>query len=307
MSKRDFLRIMDLSATELEALLVRAQELKRLRSLGAETALLPGKTLILIFEKSSTRTRVSFEVGIQQMGGRAIVLNAHDCQLGRGEPIRDAARVLSRYGDLMMLRTHAHAKVEELARFATVPVINGLSDSHHPCQILADLLTLIEHKGRLRELKIAWFGDGNNVAHSWIEAAGLLGLDLTLAVPAGFEPDTEMVATARSRGGRIQIVRDPEVAALGADVLMTDVWTSMGQEDEAVTRTNVFRPYQLNAALVAQAKPDAVVLHCLPAHRGEEITDEVIEGPQSVVWDEAENRLHVQKALMEFLLQKVAG
>lgn len=302
MAKRDFLRLVDLSRSELEQLLERALQLKK----APETPSLPGKTLIMIFEKSSTRTRVSFEVGMQQLGGRVVNLSAADCQLGRGEPLKDTARVLSRYGDAIMIRTFAHGNVEELAKYATVPVINGLTDSHHPCQILADLMTLVERRGaNLGALKIAWLGDGNNVAHSWIEAAGVLGLHLALAVPKGYEPDENLVAEARRAGGRVEVLRDPAAAAAGADVVMTDVWTSMGQEGEKGERDKVFQPYQLNGALLAKARPEAVVLHCLPAHRGEEITDDVMEGPRSAVFDQAENRLHAQKALLEFLVGAV--
>lgn len=302
MAKRDFLRINDLSRAELERLIERAGQLKRAAAAGRYEPTLAGKTLILIFEKSSTRTRVSFEVGIQQLGGRAVHLSANDCQLGRGEPLKDTARVLSRYADLIMIRTFAHANVEELARYAAVPVINGLTDTHHPCQILADLQTLAERDAGFTQRKIAWVGDGNNVAASWIEAAGVLGLDLHLATPAGYEPDPAVVEEARRRGGRVTVTRDPRAAAQDAWVLMTDVWTSMGQESEKAKRDEVFRPYQVNPELLARAASDAIVLHCLPAHRGEEITDEVIEGPHSAVFDEAENRIHAQKALMEMLL-----
>jgi ornithine carbamoyltransferase len=301
-AKRDFLRICDLSRAEALGVLERAAAMKKER---AFTTSLAGKTLIMIFEKSSTRTRVSFEVGMQQLGGKVVHLSAHDTQLGRGEPLKDTARVLARYGDMLMIRTFAHAKVEEVAKFAGVPVINGLTDDHHPCQVLADLLTLAERRADLTQLKICWLGDGNNVANSWIEAAGLLGLELHLAVPAGYEPAAQILRDAVARGGRVNVTHDPVAAASGADVVMTDVWTSMGQESEKGDRDAVFRPYQLNAAVLARAKRDAVVLHCLPAHRGEEITDEVIEGAQSAVFDQAENRLHVQKALMEFLLGAV--
>jgi ornithine carbamoyltransferase len=305
-AKRDFLRVVDLTRAELNHLLSRAAQLKKEQAAGAAVPSFPGKTLIMIFEKSSTRTRVSFEVGMQQLGGRVVNLSANDCQLGRGEPIKDTARVLSRYGDVIMIRTFAHEKAEELARFASVPVINGLTDSHHPCQILADLLTLVERFGPdLGALKIAWLGDGNNVAHSWIEAAGILGLHLALAVPPGYEPDARLVAEARAAGARLDIGHDPVKAAEGADVVMTDVWTSMGQEGEKSARDSVFQPYQLNAELMGKAKGSAVVLHCLPAHRGEEITEDVIEGPQSAVFDQAENRMHAQKALLEFLLGAV--
>jgi ornithine carbamoyltransferase len=301
--KRDFLRIVDLSTAELQRLLVRADELKRLYAEGRTVTPMAGKSLIMLFEKSSTRTRVSFEIGAQQLGGRAVFLSSADCQIGRGEPIRDTARVLSRYGQILMVRTFAHDNVEEMARYATVPVINGLSDAHHPCQILADLLTVMERREAWADLKYAWLGDGNNVANSWIEAAGRLRLHLSLAVPPGYEPDPTVVTAARAEGARIDIVHDAAAAVDGAGVVMTDVWTSMGQEDEKGARDKVFEPFRLDGALLASAAPDALVLHCLPAHRGEEITDDVMESGQSVVFDQAENRLHAQKALMEFLLQ----
>jgi ornithine carbamoyltransferase len=303
--KRDFLRVIDLSADEIRHLLRRAAELKAEARRGPTAAPLAGKTLIMIFEKSSTRTRVSFEVGARQLGGNAVFLSGADCQIGRGEPLKDTARVLSRYGDMLMVRTFSHDNVEEMARYATVPVINGLTDEHHPCQVLADLLTLVERKPDLQALKIAWLGDGNNVAVSWIEAAGRLGLHLALATPEGYEPPTDIVEAARAEGGRIDVLRDPQAAVSGADVVMTDVWTSMGQEAEKEARDTTFQPYQLNAALLARAGADAVVLHCLPAHRGEEITDEVMESEHAAVFDQAENRLHAQKALMEFLIATV--
>ncbi len=307
MAERHFLRILDLGVDELRGVLARAEELKNLQAAGRPSAAMAGRTLIMIFEKSSTRTRVSFEVGAQQLGGRAVFLSSADCQIGRGEPIKDTARVLSRYGDMLMIRTFGHDKLEELVRYAGVPVINGLSDAHHPCQILADLQTVQEKKGRLEGLKYAWLGDGNNVAHSWIEAAGRLGLHLVLACPEGYDPDAGILAESRALGGRIEVVRDPREASRDADVVMTDVWTSMGQESEKGARDATFHPYQLNAGLLGVAHADAMVLHCLPAHRGEEITDEVIEGAQSAVWDQAENRLHAQKALMEFLLTEWYG
>ena len=302
MAKRDFLRILDFSREELHAVLQRAGEMKRLEKAGESTATLPGKTLVMMFEKSSTRTRVSFEVGIQQLGGRAVFLSAADSQIGRSEPIQDTARVLSRYADLLMIRTFAHETVRSLAEHATVPVINGLCDQHHPCQILADLLTIMERQPDLSGRKLAWLGDGNNMAHSWIEAAGRLGLHLELAVPPGYEPDPAIVEEGRSAGGRIDVHHDPRAATDGADVVMTDVWTSMGQESENEQRLAVFQPFQVNAELLALAKQEAIVLHCLPAHRGEEITEEVMEGRQSAIFDQAENRLHAQKALMEFLI-----
>jgi ornithine carbamoyltransferase len=268
---------------------------------------LAGKTLAMIFTKSSTRTRVSFEVGSTQLGGHALFLSSRDIQLGRGEPIRDTARVLSRYVDGIMIRTFAHADVEELARFAAVPVINGLTDYNHPCQILADLLTVHENLGDLSKRVVAWIGDGNNMAHSWIDAAAVLGLDLTLACPEGYDPDPALVARARERiaasgRGVVKVTRDPVEAARGADVISTDVWASMGQEQEAAARRRAFAGFCVDERMLELASPHAVVLHCLPAHRGEEIAAAVLEGPHSAVWRQAENRLHTQKALLELFL-----
>lgn len=294
MSKRDFLAIPDFSAAELLELFTLAGEMKsgRYRERPLE-----GKTLGMIFTKSSTRTRVSFEVGAFQLGGHALFLSSRDIQLGRGEPIRDTARVLSRYLDGIMIRTFDHADVEELARFASIPVINGLTDLLHPCQILADLLTVREALGGWEGRTIAWIGDGNNMAHSWINAAGVLGFELRLACPEGYDPDPAIVSR-NSALAKISIVRDPREAAAGAHVINTDVWASMGQEAEQRERERAFAGFCVDAALMSLAAPDAIFLHCLPAHRGEEVTEAVIEGPQSRVFDEAENRLHVQKALM---------
>jgi ornithine carbamoyltransferase len=296
--KRDFLAVPDLTKPELIALLDLALRMKR-----GEYPEHPlrGKTLGMIFAKSSTRTRVSFEVGAFQLGGHALFLSSRDIQLGRGEPIRDTARVLSRYVDGIMIRTFEQAEVEELARFATVPVINGLTDLQHPCQILADLLTVREALGSWDGKVIAWVGDGNNMAHSWLDAAGLLGFELRLACPDGYQPSAEIVARNRART-KIVLTTKPAEAARGAHVINTDVWASMGQEAEQDQRAAAFRGYLVDAALMRQADPGAIFLHCLPAHRGEEVSDEVIEGAQSRVWDEAENRLHVQKALMATLM-----
>ncbi|MGD9524227.1 MAG: ornithine carbamoyltransferase [Gemmatimonadales bacterium] len=297
-AKRDFLRIPDLSSEELLDLLEDAREMKA----GINTDRpLTGKTLAMIFAKSSTRTRVSFEVGARQLGGDALFLSSRDIQLGRGEPIRDMARVLSRMVHGIMIRTFAQADVEELARYATVPVINGLTDLRHPCQILADLLTMQEAFGTLEGKVVAWIGDGNNMANSWIEAAGLLGFELRLACPEGYEPDHGIFETNAART-RIVITPDPDEAAAGAHVVTTDVWASMGQESEQELRKVAFSGYVVDDDLMARAAPDAIVLHCLPAHRGEEITESVLEGPQSRVFDEAENRLHAQKALLAFLM-----
>jgi ornithine carbamoyltransferase len=295
---RDFLAIPDFSRAELEHLLDLAERMRT----GAYVAKpLAGKSLAMIFMKSSTRTRVSFEVGAWQLGGHALFLSPRDVQLGRGEPIRDTARVLSRYVDGIMIRTFAHAEVEELAKYATVPVINGLTDLLHPCQILADLQTMKQHLGGWAGKKVAWVGDGNNMANSWINAAYRLGFELTLACPEGYEPDAAILERAR-REARVALVRDPKEAVAGAHVVNTDVWASMGQEEEQKVREKAFAGYQVDDALMARASRDAIFLHCLPAHRGEEVAESVIEGKQSRVWDEAENRLHVQKAIMAVLM-----
>ena len=296
--KRDFLAVTDLSRDELLGLLDLA---RRMKSGQYRERPLAGKTLAMIFTKSSTRTRVSFEVGSTQLGGHALFLSSRDIQLGRGEPIRDTARVLSRYVDGIMIRTFAHADVEELARFATVPVINGLTDYNHPCQILADLLTVQENLGDVSRRVVAWIGDGNNMAHSWIEAAAALGFELRLACPEGYDPDPELLSQASQRT-RITLTRSPQEAARGADVVNTDVWASMGQEAEQELRAAAFRGFIVDQGLMADAAPSAIFLHCLPAHRGEEVTEAVLEGPQSRVWDQAENRLHAQKALMAMLM-----
>jgi len=298
MTKRDFLAVTDLSRDELLGLVDLAV---RMKSGQYRERPLAGQTLAMIFTKSSTRTRVSFEVGSTQLGGHALFLSSHDIQLGRGEPIRDTARVLSRYVDGIMIRTFAHADVEELARFATVPVINGLTDYNHPCQILADLLTVHENLGDLSKQVIAWIGDGNNMAHSWIEAAAVLGFELRLACPEGYDPDPALVAAAGKRT-RIVLTRSPAEAVGGADVVNTDVWASMGQEAEQELRATAFAGFLVDERLMALAAPRAIFLHCLPAHRGEEVSEAVLEGPQSRVWDEAENRLHAQKALMAMLM-----
>ena len=303
MSKRDFLAIPDFSRDELHALFDLAARMKRGEYREKPLA---GKTLGMIFTKSSTRTRVSFEVGAFQLGGHALFLSARDIQLGRGEPIRDTARVLSRYLDGIMIRTFDHADVEELARFASIPVINGLTDLLHPCQILADLLTVREHLGGWEGKAIAWIGDGNNMAHSWINAAGSLGFELRLACPEGYDPDPAILARNRKLAS-ITLTRDPKEAAAGAHVVNTDVWASMGQEEEQAVRETAFRGFLVDDALMARAAPEAIFLHCLPAHRGEEVAESVIEGKQSRVWDEAENRLHVQKALMATLMGGAGG
>lgn len=299
--KRDFLRLWDLSSEEIDFLLKRAPELKSGKD--AQKCPLIGKSIGLLFEKASTRTRVSFEVGIYQLGAQVIYMNPNEIQLGRGETIADTARVLSRYMNAIVIRTFSHERLVEFAANSSIPVINGLSDLHHPCQALADLMTILEKKGRLKGINLAYIGDGNNVSNSLLEAASRMEIDLKIACPKGYEPDPAVLKEARaSAKSEILILRNPGEAAKEADALYTDVWVSMGQEREAREKKKKFRKYQLNSKILSYAKKDAIVLHCLPAHRGEEITDEVIDGPQSAVFDQAENRLHTQKALLEFLL-----
>jgi ornithine carbamoyltransferase len=301
---RDFLTVNDFTPHELEEILHFAGELKKAHREGKDHRLLKGKTLGMIFQKSSTRTRVSFEVGMYQLGGNALFLSASDLQMGRGEPVKDTARVLSRYLDGIMIRTFDHGEVEELAAYATIPVINGLTDLLHPCQAMADMMTVLEKKGTLRGLKLAYVGDGNNMAHSLLLACSLLGMHVAVACPPGYEPRPEIVSAAGMNAREynynteVLITADPRAAAENADVLYTDVWTSMGQEAEQETRRQVFSSYRLDRQLLSLAAEDALVMHCLPAHRGEEITEDLIEGPQSVIFDQAENRLHVQKAIM---------
>jgi ornithine carbamoyltransferase len=297
--KRDFLAITDFSESELKTLLVLAARLKA----GVEGGRpLAGKTLAMIFEKSSTRTRVSFEVGTHQLGGHALFLSSRDIQIGRGEPIRDTARVLSRYVNGILIRTFGHDVIEELARFATVPVINGLTDLLHPCQVLADLLTVQEVFGDdLRGRRIAWVGDGNNMANSWLNAAFRFGFELRLACPEGYRPDATILDRACG-ATKILLTDDPAEAVENAEVVNTDVWTSMGQEEETAARARAFAGYHVDDALMARAHADAIFLHCLPAHRGEEVSEAVLEGPQSRVFDQAENRLHVQKAILVTLM-----
>jgi ornithine carbamoyltransferase len=296
---RHFLTLLDLKPGEGRALLRRAVDLKRMVKTGERYEPLTNRTLAMIFEKSSTRTRVSFETGMAQLGGHALFLSPRDTQLGRGEPIEDSARVLSRMVDAVMIRTFEHEKVELFARHSRVPVINGLTDRFHPCQLLADMQTYFEERGDIRGRTVAWVGDGNNMCHSYINAARLFDFRLRVACPEGFEPDAELLAAA---GDRCRLTRDPREAAEGADLVVTDVWASMGQEHEEEQRASSFAGYQVDAGLMAKAGRDALFMHCLPAHRGEEVTAEVIDGPHSVVWEEAENRLHAQKALLELLL-----
>ncbi len=302
MSIRHFINLSDLSSTEIRTLLARATELKQRRAAGEKPRLFEHKVLTMIFEKSSTRTRVSFETAMIEGGGGAIFLSPRDSQLGRGEPVEDTARVLSQMCDAIMVRTFAHDLVERLARFASVPVINGLTDRSHPCQLLADMQTFFEHRGDIAGRKVAWVGDGNNMCNTYIEAAGLLNFQLTVAVPAGFEPAA--LSAQSGAGGHVTLTQDPAEAVRGADLVVTDVWVSMGQEEEAARRRQVMAPFQVNSALMARAAPGALFMHCLPAHRGEEVATEVLEAAHSVVWEEAGNRLHAQKALLEFLLQQ---
>jgi ornithine carbamoyltransferase len=295
---RDFLQIADYSARELERLFSLAE---LMRAGKYKKKPLAGKSLAMIFMKSSTRTRVSFEVGAWQLGGHALFLSPRDVQLGRGEPIADTARVLSRYVDGIMIRTFAHSEIEELARYADVPIINGLTDLVHPCQVLADVLTIQQHLGSYKGKRVAWIGDGNNMANSWLNAAYVLGFELTLACPEGYDPDPMIFQRAASKA-KVRIVRDPAEAAAKADVVTTDVWASMGQEAEQAVREKAFKGFKVDEALMKKAADGAIFLHCLPAHRGEEVSAEVIDGPQSRVWDEAENRLHIQKAIMATLI-----
>jgi len=299
---RSFTRVADWSREELLQVLDLADDLKRRRQAREEHHLLPGRTLGMIFQKPSTRTRVSFEVGIYDLGGTALYLSAGDLQLGRGETIKDTAHVLSRYLDAIMIRTFAQADVEELAEQGSIPVINGLPDTAHPCQALADVMTIRERFGRLEGLEVVYLGDGNNVCASLMVACAKLGAAFTAATPPGYEPAEEPVRIAREAGGSVELTHDPDAAVSGADVLYTDVWTSMGQDEERERRLRDLRGYGIDAATVTRAGAGAIVLHCLPAHYGEEITEDVLYGPQSAVWDQAENRLHAQKALLEFLV-----
>jgi ornithine carbamoyltransferase len=316
--KRDLLSIFDLTAEETLRLIQRAAQMKKDIRAGKLGDILRGKSVALIFEKASTRTRISFEVGVWQLGGQPLFISSRDTQMGRGEPIKDTARVLSRYVSMIMLRTFDQKTLEDLAANASVPVINGLSDLSHPCQVLSDLLTVAEHKIEgnwmvdskilrkgLKKLSFAWIGDGNNMANSWIAASGVLGLKLALACPERFRPAEAYLKKSSSIGGRISLTTDPAGAAEGADVVGTDVWASMGQEKEAEERRRAFKGYCVDAALMKRAAREAVFMHCLPAHRGEEVSDDVMEGRSSIVWDQAENRLHMQKAIMEMLVHAV--
>ena len=299
MSVRHFLTLMDLSADEIRQLIQRAIELKAMLKRGEIYEPLKNRVLGMVFEKSSTRTRVSFEAGMAQFGGHAIFLSPRDTQLGRGEPIEDSAKVLSRMVDAVMIRTFEHETIETFASHSRVPVINALTDMYHPCQLLADMQTYFEHRGDIRGKTVTWVGDGNNMCHSYINAARQLDFKLNIACPEGYDPDAKLLALA---GTHAEIIRDPLLACKGADLVATDVWASMGQEEEQKQRMNEFSEYQVDAEIMEVAHPDALFMHCLPAHRGEEVSAEVIDGKQSVVWDEAENRLHSQKALLELLL-----
>jgi ornithine carbamoyltransferase len=306
--KRDFLSLDDVTRPELEALLESAARLKDYLKRGIPHRFLPGRSLGMIFKKPSSRTRVSFEIGMFQMGGQALFLNDHDLGMGVRESVADIGRLFSRYLDAIVIRTFAHEEVMELARYATIPVINGLTDLYHPCQILADLLTIQEKFGRCAGVRLTWVGDGNNVANSWLQGAAKMGMHLALACPKGYWPPAELIRKhqdeATASGGSVEIMEDPFQAVKGADVIYTDVWVSMGQETERHWRLEVFQAYQVNQALLSAARPTALVMHCLPAHRGEEITAGVIDGPQSIVFDHAENRLHTQKAVLHFLLSR---
>lgn len=304
--QKDFLTLRDLSTDTILDLLESAEKIKEKLQAGVEYTPLKGKTLGMIFEKSSTRTRVSFEVGMLQLGGHALFLSSNDIQIGRGETISDTAKVLSEYIDGIMIRTFGHDKIEELANAATIPVINGLTDTYHPCQALADLLTIKEIKGSLKGLKLAYIGDGNNVVHSLMLACAKTGIDIAIASPKGYEPDADIVKlaeeAAETQGSKVLVTQSPIDAIKDADIVYADVWTSMGYEQENITRLEVFKPYQINAELIKHAKPDYLFMHCLPAHRGEEVTGEIIDGPNSVVFHQAGNRLHAQKAVLVDLL-----
>ena len=299
---KHFIDLSAVSGTELRSILDDAKARKARLKAGEIDKPLAGKVLAMIFEKPSTRTRVSFDVGMRQLGGETIMLTGSEMQLGRSETIADTARVLSRYVDAIMIRTTSHNRMLELAQYATVPVINALTDDTHPCQIMADVMTYEEHRGSVKGKTFAWMGDGNNVLHSLLEASARFDFTVNIATPDGSEPKSQFVDWARANGGRVLSTNDPDAAARGADCIVTDTWVSMGQEDNARGH-NVFMPYQVNARLMKEADPQALFMHCLPAHRGEEVTDEVIDGPQSVVFDEAENRLHAQKAILAWCLQ----
>lgn len=296
---KHFLTLGDLTSAELRRIIARAGELKTMQHNGIPHASLPGRTLAMIFEKASTRTRVSFEAGMVQLGGHALFLSPRDMQLGRGEPIEDTAVVISSMVDAVMIRTHEHSTLERFAARSTVPVINGLSNDYHPCQLLADMQTWFERRGDIAGRRVCWLGDGNNMCQSYINAARMLDFELVIACPEGYQPRGDLLAAS---GDRVRVIHDPMQAVIGADLLVTDVWASMGDEHEAQTRADAMMPFQLNRHLLAAANPDAMYLHCLPAYRDQEITAELLDAPDTVIWAEAENRLHAQKALLEFLL-----
>ncbi len=301
--KKDILTLQDLSKEDFDVFFDRAAELKERVKNGVFDRSLAGKSLGLIFEKPSTRTRVSFEAAMAQLGGTPIFISAKDTQIARNEPVRDTARVLSRYLNGLAIRTYSQDLLDEFAEFASIPVINALTDLFHPCQVLSDIMTIIEHKGSYKDTRIAWIGDGNNVSHSWINAAAVLGLDLILACPEGYSPDRAIMERAVERNvGKIVLTTDPVEAVKNVDVIYTDVWASMGQESELDKRKRVFEPFQVNNTLLTHAADNVIVMHCLPAHRGEEISDAVLEGPNSVVWDQSENKLHMHKAILDVLL-----
>jgi ornithine carbamoyltransferase len=303
MKPRHFLTLMDLRPVELEGLIRRASELKTLRQRGEPHRPLVGRTMAMIFEKSSTRTRVSFESGMAQLGGSSLFLSPRDTHLGRGEPVEDTARVMSRMVDVIVIRANAHSMVARFAELSQVPVINALTDLYHPCQLLADIQTYVETRGPVAGRTAAWIGDGNNVCHSWMNAARQFGFKLIVAVPKGYEPDAQLLTAC---AGNVTLTHDPKEAARGADIIVTDTWASMGQEDEKTERLKAFHGYTVDRTIMQLAHKDAVFMHCLPAYRGVEVAADVIDGPQSVVWDEAENRMHAQKALLEFLLAPAA-
>jgi ornithine carbamoyltransferase len=304
--KRDLLRIPDFTRDEVAGILETTARLKKENKEGKQSRLLEGKSVGMLFNKSSTRTRISFEVGIHQLGAQAVVLSGDKMQMGRGETLSDTAKIFSRYLDALVIRTYSHEEVEELARAAGIPVINALTDMYHPCQILSDMFTIVEKRGSLDGVKVAYIGDGNNVAHSWLLGSAVMGINLSVASPKGYEPDARVVAEAQElaakSGAKLEIVHDPSTAVKDADVLYTDTWVSMGQDEETGARRKAFAGFTIDSALAGKARPGAMIMHCLPAHRGEEITSEVLDGPASVVWDQAENRLHTQKAILLKLL-----
>ena len=301
---RHFLTLLDFTPSELDALIARAIDMKQAYRAGADQRAFPGVVLGMIFDKASTRTRVSFEAGMSQLGGHAMFLSPQDTQLGRGEPVEDSARVISSMVDLVMIRTFGHDAVERFAAHSRVPVINALTDSYHPCQLLADMQTFVEHRGRIAGRTVCWVGDGNNMCQSYINAARQFDFALNIACPPGFEPDADLLA---ANADRVRVVHAPAEAVAGAELVVTDVWASMGQESEQQARMEAFRPYHVDAELMSRAAADALYMHCLPAHRGEEISAELMDAPDTVIWEEAENRLHAQKALMEMLLLSARG